>query len=50
MSNSSPVSGDLSSTSYIHLPDTTVNAPVPVLVKHGVRRLPEGAVEGDHHS
>eukprot|EP00746_Dinoflagellata_sp_MGD_P140500 gnl/MRDRNA2_/MRDRNA2_73735_c0_seq1.p1 gnl/MRDRNA2_/MRDRNA2_73735_c0~~gnl/MRDRNA2_/MRDRNA2_73735_c0_seq1.p1 ORF type:complete len:118 (+),score=10.34 gnl/MRDRNA2_/MRDRNA2_73735_c0_seq1:78-431(+) len=50
MSDTSPVSGDLSSTSYLNLPDTIVNAPVPVLVKHGARRLPEGKVEGDHHS
>merc|ERR1711862_100786 len=49
MSNTSPVSGNLGSTSYVHLPDEKVNAPVPVFIKHGVE-LKKGIIEGDHHS
>merc|ERR550514_1251039 len=49
MSNSSPVSGDLGSTAYLHLPEERVNAPVPVLVKHGVE-MTKGIIEGDHHT
>merc|ERR1712224_118695 len=49
MSNTSPVSANLGSTSYLHLPAESVNAPVPVLVRHGVEQT-KGIIEGDHHT
>merc|ERR1719217_945828 len=49
MSNTSPVSGNLGSTSYLHLPNQSINTPVPVLVRHGVEQT-KGIIEGDHHT